>query len=185
MDSPRTVTLRLEDSSSNQGRAVRTQAWSLRVGDTWLPLRDWAGSQALLARHGISIDEDEFEERPPGCRFLRAYVLTVPIGTAVLCHASVPRPARARGPMAPLGGQPAAGDVARWVVANFPPAQTPLVARDTEYRVTRSGRLVTEAFWQEGRARAASRKPLPRARRIEGAAPAADGRAATVVSKAG
>jgi hypothetical protein len=140
----------------------------VRLGDTWMPLRDWQGAAALLERHGITVEEDQFEDRPAGCRFIRSYVVTLPVGAQLHCHISVPRTARRRGSCVPIGETAEGGDVARWVVANFPPAQTPLAQRNVEYRVTRSGRLVSEERWQEVRARAGgARKPPPRTRELE------------------
>lgn len=183
----RLATVRLQDSSRNEGRAVRTEAWSVRVGDTWKPLRDWQAFAPLLERLAITVDEDEFQDRPPGCRSLRSYVVTLPVGSRLHRHLSMPRPERRRAACSTIGEATQVGDVARWVIANHPPAQTPLAQQNVEYRVTRSGRLVTEEHWQAARGR---RSAPPRARELETAradeAPLDPSPALTVVaSKAG
>ena len=158
--SAREVELDLEVSSWIEGRGVRHTDWVVRLRDAWIPIQDLPEIDATRAEHEVAANEiDPLRVLPPGCQYRITYHLRLPIGTALRRRVSSPRPDVRRREPPPKTLNAAVHDV----LAAFPPPKPPLKTTLTDFRIAGPDRLLTEAEWNEERARSIQRVELGRA----------------------
>ena len=162
---PRLFDVNLETASWVEGRGVRHTDWSVRVNDTWVPIRELGGVGATMADPQFSMvdDVDELVVLPAGCQYRKTYHPRLAYGTRLQKRVSVPRepPRRASAP-----GPLSEDEALRNLVAAFPSVKTPLHTTLMEYRVIGPQRLITEELWQRGQERNEGRRKAPTRERM-------------------
>jgi hypothetical protein len=148
------VVVDLERSSWIEGRGVRHVDWSVRVNDSWVPIKELRNVGQTMAEPDFSF-EDEVEEMrviPPGCQYRTTYHPRLAVGTRVQRRISVPMVLPS-----PAARAPETPDVAfRQLMAAGVAPKLPLKTTFTDYRVTARG-LVTEERWQRQQRRVTGR----------------------------
>lgn len=144
----------LEVSSWIEGRGVRHVDWSVRVNDSWVPIKELRNVGRTMAEPDFSFDDEVEEQRviPPGCQYRTTYHPRLAVGTRVQRRVSVPLVLPSPTQRAP---ESAALAFQRLMAAGYAP-KLPLKTTFTEYRVTLRG-LVTEERWQRQQQRLAGR----------------------------
>lgn len=153
MSEERRVAVDLEVSSWIEGRGVRHTDWSVRVNDSWVPIKELRSVASTMADPHLSFDDevDELRVIPPGCQYRITFHVRLPVGSRVQRRVSAPL-------VLPLPGQPAPETVEsafrQLMAAGFAP-KLPLKTTFRDFRVTSRG-LVTEERWQARKRRAES-----------------------------
>jgi hypothetical protein len=162
------VEVNLEVSSWIEGRGVKHTDWSVRVNDSWVPIKELRNVGATMADPDFSFDDevDELRVIPPGCQYRTTYHPRLAVGTRVQRRISVPL-------VLPAAGKHAAEtaeEAFRQLMAAGYATKLPLKTTFTDYRVTARG-LVTEERWrrQQQRASGGARTAPPAAERDAGA----------------
>jgi hypothetical protein len=158
------VEVDLEVSSWIEGRGVRHTDWSVRVNDSWVPIKELRNVGKTMAEPDFSFDDEVEELRviPPGCQYRTTYHPRLTVGTQVQRRVSVPLVLPA-----PTERAAATPEVAfRQLMAAGHAPKLPLKTIFTDYRVTRRG-LVTEETWQRRQQRATARGGAPGAEKGE------------------
>ena len=138
------VEVNLEVSSWIEGRGVKHTDWSVRVNDSWVPIKELRNVGATMADPDFSFDDevDELRVIPPGCQYRTTYHPRLAVGTRVQRRISVPL-------VLPEGKRAAETheEAFRQLMAAGSATKLPLKTIFTDYRVTARG-LVTEERWQ-------------------------------------
>ena len=144
------VEVNLEVSSWIEGRGVKHTDWSVRVNDSWVPIKELRHVGATMADPDFSFDDDVDDLRviPPGCQYRTTYHPRLAVGTRVQRRISVPLVLPAEGKRVALTPE----EAFRQLMAAGCATKLPLKTIFTDYRVTARG-LVTEERWQRSRRR--------------------------------
>src|SRR5688572_13625523 len=153
------IEVNLEVSSWIEGRGVKHTDWSVRVNDSWVPIRELRNVGATMADPDFSFDDevDELRVIPPGCQYRTTYHPRLAIGTRVQRRISVPL-------VLPADAKRAAVTVEaafQQLMAAGYSTKLPLKTIFTDYRVTARG-LVTEERWQRASRRGQAKVPAER-----------------------
>jgi hypothetical protein len=153
MSAVRQIEVDLEVSSWIEGRGVRHVDWSVRVNDSWVPIKELRDVGRTMAEPDFSFDDDVEEQRviPPGCQYRTTYHPRLLVGTRVQRRVSVPLILPSPTSRAPESAEAA---FQRLMAAGYAP-KLPLKTTFMEYRVTARG-LVTEEQWQRQQRRRAA-----------------------------
>jgi hypothetical protein len=147
------VEVDLEVSSWIEGRGVRHVDWSVRVNDSWVPIKELRNVGRTMAEPDFSFDDDVDERRviPPGCQYRTTYHPRLAVGTRVQRRVSVPLVLPSAAERAPESVEAAFRQL---LAAGYAP-KLPLKTTFTDYRVTVRG-LVLEERWQRQQRRSAT-----------------------------
>ncbi len=147
------VEVNLEVSSWIEGRGVKHTSWSVRVNDSWVPIKELRNVGTTMADPDFSFDDEVEELRviPPGCQYRTTYHPRLAIGTCVQRRISVPLEL-------PAGKRTAetVEEAFRQLMAAGYGPKLPLKTTFTDFRVTARG-LITEERWQSQQQRSKTR----------------------------